>query len=96
MDKTKILELITQAKPILGTRFGVTQLALFGSFARETDRPGSDIDILVDFDGKVDADRYFGVLFFLEDLLKKPIDLVTREGLRPEYRSFMEKDAIYA
>jgi hypothetical protein len=62
--QSKILELITQAKPILGTRYGVTRLALFGSFARETDHSGSDIDILVDFDGKVDADRYFGVLFF--------------------------------
>ncbi len=41
-------------------RFGVTDLALFGSTSRDTAGPRSDIDILVRFDGAATSSRYFG------------------------------------
>jgi len=57
---------------------------------------GSDIDILVSFDGPASSRRYFGVQFYLEDLLECPVDLVTDKALRPELRPYVEKDAIHA
>ena len=50
--------------------FGVHDLALFGSVARDEAGTSSDVDILVSFDGPATADRYFGLQFFLEDLLE--------------------------
>jgi uncharacterized protein len=50
----------------------------------------SDIDILVAFDGPATSKRFFGVQFFLEDLFKRPIDLVTEKALRAELRSTIE------
>lgn len=95
MKRTRVLELLTQSKPILTARYGVTQLALFGSTARDAARSDSDIDILVAFDGPATSERYFGVQFYLEDLFGRPVDLVTEKALRAELRPFIEKEAVH-
>ena len=95
MSRTWVLEQLAQSKAILVARFGVTDLALFGSTARDAARIDSDIDILVSFDGPATSERYFGVQFFLEDLLGRPVDLVTDRALRPELRPFIEKEAVH-
>ena len=94
MNRSRALELLTQSKPALAARYGVTQLALFGSTARNDARSDSDIDILVAFDGPATSDRYFGVQFYLEDLFGCKIDLVTEKALRVELRPFIEKEAV--
>ena len=94
MNRSRALELLTQSKPTLATRYGVTQLALFGSTVRNTARSDSDIDILVAFDGSATSERYFGVQFYLEDLFGYPVDLVTDTALRAELRPFIEKEAV--
>ena len=93
MDRMRVLALLAHSKPTLAARYGVTRLALFGSTARNTAQPTSDIDILVTFDGPATADRYFGVQFHLEDLLGCPVDLVTDKALRPALRPYVERDA---
>mgnify|MGYP001597588295 FL=1 len=94
MNRSHALELLTQSKPLLTARYGVTQLALFGSTARNAARSDSDIDILVAFDGPATSERYFGVQFYLEDLFGVPVDLVTEKALRAELRPFIEKEAV--
>ncbi len=95
MNRTEVLEKLTQSKPVLKARYGVTRLALFGSTVRDSARPDSDIDILVSFDGPATSERYFGVQFFLEDLLGRSVDLVTDKALRPELRPFIEREAVH-
>ena len=79
---------------MLTQRFGVTRLALFGSTARDSAKTNSDVDILVSFDGVATSQRYFGVQFYLEDLLGCSVDLVTEKALRPELRQYIELEAI--
>jgi predicted nucleotidyltransferase len=95
MNRSRALELLTQSKPILAARFGVTGLALFGSTARDAARGDSDIDVLVAYDGPATSDRYFGAQFYLEDLFGCPVDLVTEKALRAELRPYIEKEAVY-
>jgi len=95
MNRAEVLHLITQHKPVLTQRHGVVDLALFGSTARDTASPDSDVDILVTFDGPATSKRYFGVQFYLEDLLGRPVDLVTDKALRPELRPYIENEAIH-
>lgn len=95
MKKQQAIELLTRSKPLLQKQFGVTRLALFGSTARDTAQPNSDIDILITFDTPATSKRYFGVLFYLEDLLECPVDLITETALRPELRPFIEAETIY-
>jgi predicted nucleotidyltransferase len=94
MNRSRALQLLTEHKPVLAERFGVTALAVFGSTARDSAGDESDIDILVDFDGPATSNRYFGVQFYLEDLLGRRVDLVTEKALRRELRPFIEKEAL--
>ena len=90
MDRTRVIQLLTQHKAQLSKQFGVTRLALFGSTVRDD----SDVDVLVAFDGAATSKRYFGVQFYLEDLLKCPVDLVTEKALRPELRPSIEREMV--
>jgi hypothetical protein len=94
MTRSETLKLLKEHKAVLAERFGVTRLALFGSTARDEATVASDVDILVAFDGPATASRYFGVQFYLEDLLGRPVDLVTDKALRERLRPFVERDAI--
>lgn len=94
MKREQVLELLVQNKLELQARFGVTRLALFGSTARDAASGDSDVDILVDFDGPATSKRYFGVQFYLEDLLGCPVDLVTEKALRTELRPFIEQERV--
>ena len=49
MNRQQAIETLTQHKPELVKRFGITRLALFGSTVRNEAKPESDIDIIVDF-----------------------------------------------
>jgi len=89
------LQLLRAHRPELVRRFGVLDLALFGSTSRDAAGPGIDIDILVTFDGPATSSRYFGLQFYLEDLLGAPVDLVTDKALRPELRPYVEQEAIH-
>ena len=95
MDRQTTLALLSQHRATLASQFGVVQLALFGSMARGTAKADSDVDVLVAFDGPATSARYFGVQFYLEDLLGCPVDLVTDKALRAELRPFIEREAVH-
>ena len=62
--------------------FGVCSLGLFGSFARNTPTEKSDIDLLVDFEPKQKTyDNFMDLLFFLENLFGRKVELVTPQSL---------------
>jgi len=94
MNRKRAIELLRRSKPELQARFGVTRLALFGSTVRDTATSDSDVDVLVAFDGPATSKHYFGVLFYLEDLLGCPVDLITEKALRPELRPYIEKERV--
>jgi predicted nucleotidyltransferase len=95
MKRDEVLAQLAACKSTLVSRYGVERLALFGSTARDAASDASDIDILVAFDGPATSERYFGVQFFLEDLLGRPVDLVTEKALRVELRPFIEREALH-
>ena len=95
MQRDTVLATLKQHKVDIFQRFSVQTLAIFGSVARDSERLDSDVDVLVSFDGPATSQRYFGVQFYLEDLLGRPVDLVTDKALRPELRPFIEREAIY-
>lgn len=95
MNRSDAIDLLARSKSILAARYGVMHLALFGSTARDSAKIGSDVDVLVAFDGPATSARYFGVQFYLEDLFGCPVDLVTEKALRAELRPFVEREAIH-
>ena len=94
MTRAEVLETLRAHRPTLAERFGVVELALFGSFARDEASDESDVDILVRFDGPATSNSYFGVQFYIEDLLGRRVDLVTDKALRSEFRPYVEREAV--
>ena len=67
------------------------RVRLFGSVARGQEREDSDIDLLVDF---VDGSSLFDLLRLnreLEELLRHPVDVVSRGGLKPRDRAILDE-----
>ena len=95
MNRDEALDLLRAHKTVLAERFGVTGLALFGSFARDQAPDHSDIDILVEFDTSPDWKTYFGAVSYLEDILGRPVDMATISEVRKEIRPFVERDAVH-
>jgi predicted nucleotidyltransferase len=95
MKRQAVVQLLTQHKAQLVEQFGVAALALFGSTARDTASDCSDVDVLVSFEGPATSARFFGVQFYLEDLLGCQVDLVTDKALRAELRPYVEQDAVH-
>ena len=75
MKREEIIALIRENNEQL-TKLGVSSLAVFGSVARDEASKTSDVDILVEFNGKATFDRFMDTKFFLEDLLGLQVDLV--------------------
>ena len=94
-SKQEVVQRIQPHMPFLRERYGVLDLALFGSVVRDQADPGSDVDMLVTFEGPATSERYFGVLFYLEDLLGCEVDLVTSKALREELRPHVEREAVH-
>ena len=95
MSKAELLALLGGQRDTLKGRYAVKSLAIFGSAARDTISATSDVDLLVEFDTAATFDGYFDLKFFLEDLIGRRVDLVTRSGLRSELRSRVEQEAIH-
>ncbi|NOH04596.1 MAG: nucleotidyltransferase family protein [Chloroflexi bacterium] len=76
-------------------KLGVKSLSLFGSVARGEDRPGSDVDILVEFKGRATFDRYMDTKFYLEELLGCNVDLVTPKAIKPRMKPYIMRELIH-
>ena len=94
MRRSEILQTLAAHRDAL-TRMGVKTLAIFGSVARDEAGPVSDVDILVEFQGPATFNGYMDLKFFLEDLLGRPVDLVTRKSIRPRLKTQIEREALY-
>ncbi len=81
-------------KPDLGRRFGVRDLALFGSFARGAETDRSDIDILVDVDPAIGLD-FVTLADKLEEALGRPVDLISTRALRPRHMDAIRPEALH-
>jgi len=95
MDRAEVIALVTARMSDIRQRFDVEDMAIFGSAARDALRADSDVDVLVRFASPATLPRYMDLKFYLEELLGRPVDLVTDKGLRPEFRPSVEAEALF-
>lgn len=93
---SEIKEIISEHKTYLTDNFYVKNIGLFGSYARGRQTSYSDIDLIVQFfEGSKIGFKFITLKNFLEDLLGKPIDLMSFESLKDNVRRNIEKEVIY-
>lgn len=85
--------ILAQHRPQLAARYPIERLAVFGSYSRNEATPDSDVDILVEFSEPVGL-QFFELAQELEQILQKPVDLVSRYGMKPAYYSAIDPDLI--
>lgn len=88
-DLSTIKQKITAQKEYLHKTYGVEEIGVFGSFARGDNNENSDIDIAVQLNHEkvpVGLFAFSGMRFYLEDLLGRRVDLVTKDGIKPLIR----------
>ncbi|MGQ0828256.1 MAG: nucleotidyltransferase family protein [Bacteroidota bacterium] len=96
MKKHNIIELLRSEKKTLTSKFGVEEIGVFGSYARGEETSDSDVDILITFK-KPSFDSLMGAYLYLEKVLNKKVDLVTKhKHLSSRFLKIIEKEIIYA
>ena len=91
ITKKEIIKRLKENREILKQK-EVKKIGIFGSAIKGKKNP-KDIDVLVEFK-KTNFNNYIALLFFLEKLFKKRVDLIIESDLRPEL-SYVKKEAEY-
>lgn len=75
-------------------RLGATNVSVFGSVARGDDRPGSDIDLLVDIDESVGHFKLMRMKTLAEGILGCAVEVIPRQGLKDEVARAVTRDEV--
>lgn len=78
----------------LARRHGAKNLRVFGSMARGDASPDSDVDVLVELTEGISGLALGGLLMDLQDLLGRPVEVVTERALHPQIRERVLREAI--
>lgn len=96
MKRNEILDFLKTHKAELAETYGVNEIILFGSYARQTARDDSDIDIAVEIDDeKKTLTNFFGLKRYLEERLGKRVDLGIKGAMKPIVSKAAQKDMLY-
>ena len=92
-NRNYIIKRLSKLLPDLKKEYAVSSLGLFGSFAREEQSKGSDLDVLVEFNQPIGL-KFFELKMRLEKEFDNRVDLVTKKALKPRLAPFILKEVI--
>lgn len=80
----EIKHILQQEKPYLLKRYGIKEIGIFGSYVRNQQKQGSDVDILIDFAGKPKIDLFdlVNLEYYLTDLLDLKVNVAIKSSLK--------------
>ncbi len=97
LNRQDVLSYLRDNKEYLQKHFYLSKVGIFGSFARDEQKPDSDIDLLIE--RAPNAKNIFDSDWELQELLKKQfnreVDICTEKYIKPYFRPYILKDAIY-
>jgi predicted nucleotidyltransferase len=98
LTQEEILQYLAENKEFYIKNFGISKIAIFGSFARNEQKETSDIDVLITMDPE--TDHIFEKRLALRDLLSerfsRKVDVCHEQAIKPVFRNLIFKDVIYA
>ena len=90
----EVKKIIGQHKKILEKKFKVEKIGIFGSYVRGEQRQKSDVDILVEFSGKIGWD-FLDLKDYLQEMLKTKVDLTTPGALKERMKDRILKEVAF-
>ena len=85
---------LSKNKPYLFAEYPIESIAIFGSYARKEQNEESDLDLMVEFKGKIGI-RFIDLANEIENLIGFKVDLVSRKGIKDKYYQSISSDLIY-
>ncbi|MCD4756794.1 MAG: nucleotidyltransferase family protein [Arcobacteraceae bacterium] len=85
---------ISDIKSFLVSKYHISDMYLFGSYAKNEQTKDSDIDILVDFDTTPDLLTFIELEEYLSDKLQQKVDLVPKRKLKSQLKSQILSESI--
>jgi uncharacterized protein len=89
-----IESILKQSKPDLTQRYPIKSIAIFGSYARNEQSSDSDLDLLVEVNGKIGA-KFVDLGDEIEQLMGMKVDLVSKNGIKEKYFNAIKDELIY-
>ena len=95
MKKEEVIRILKENMEDI-KKFGVKRIGIFGSVVRDEAGEKSDIDFVVEFEkGKKDFDNFISLVFYLEKLFGRKVDLLTPESISPYIKKYIMEEIIY-
>lgn len=91
----EIKQILSERKSWLCETYQITELGIFGSYARGEQTQDSDVDVLIDYEQAPTLFEVVNLRDFLRDLIGLPVDVVTKNGLKPRIREQVLSEVIY-
>jgi predicted nucleotidyltransferase len=95
MTRSELLFALANVKHVLKQKYGIEEIALFGSYARGEAREESDVDIVILKMENRDLSKRLGAKAFLEQRLNKKIDLGYLDSMKTFVKNRIKKDFVY-
>jgi len=89
----EIKRILREHKEEIRERYGVVIVGIFGSYARNEQKEGSDVDILIEFESPIGL-KFFELWEYLEELLRCEVDLVRLKLVREEVKDDVLKEVV--
>jgi predicted nucleotidyltransferase len=96
VDREHVLAKLREQREHIEREYGLRMIGIVGSVARGEATEKSDIDVIVDITGRPTLFSLSRAERELEKIVGTglPVELVMREGMRPAWRAFMERDLV--
>lgn len=91
----EIRQILSERKSWLCETYQITELGIFGSYARGEQTQDSDVDVLIDYTQAPTLFELVNLRDLLRDLTGLPVDVVTKNGLKPRIREQVLSEVIY-
>jgi len=90
----EIIQKLSLIKSSLQERYPIKTIALFGSVLRSDFNTQSDIDILVELEGRIGS-KFISLSLELEKVLGRKVDLVSKTGIKDKYFHSIKDELMY-
>lgn len=95
MTTNELILKLNNVKDVLKQKFGIEEIALFGSYARGEASEDSDVDIAIMKIEKKDYFKRIEAKYYLEDFLQKKVDIGYFDSIRPIIQKYIKKDLVF-